>query len=125
MSERIRVWLFHKRFEQNVDVKNTNQNIKTLDLIIDKNIHILSIYAEHVSKTIWERSHFYKDRPVILTGDFNARIADELITGGIKRKYSDSMRINTAFLDHKCQRKYTCSKIQTTFSDGLCYKIHN
>ncbi|XP_055385805.1 craniofacial development protein 2-like [Condylostylus longicornis] len=130
--------LIHKKFENSIsDVKYVNDRLLMVTLNYGKSIlHLISTYARDINKPAQEIDDFYckmqnladsirADEKLILLGDFNARIGDNVISG-IKQRFNENvinengeklieffsqnlLRINNTFFNHKLQHKYTWS----------------
>ena len=129
--------LIHQKFETNIkDIKYVSDRLLqvTLNLHDKKPTHFISVYAPDITKPQEERENFYTDLQntldkipipdeVIILGDFNARIGNEVIAG-IKHRFNEEtlnengetlihfcaqneLRINNTFYPHKIQHKWT------------------
>ncbi|XP_044749781.1 uncharacterized protein LOC123310378 [Coccinella septempunctata] len=114
-----------------------SSRILTVKLHIgDQELYMISAYAPEDNKMKQVREEFYDQsqgvvesipqrKPVIMLGDFNARIGNEVLPG-IKQRFNEDvlnyngellvnmcalneLRINNTFFDHKPQYKYTFS----------------
>ena len=102
----------------------------------NKELHIFSVYAPDISKPKETREVFYDqlhneiqtipiDQNIIIMGDLNARVGNDIISG-IKQRFNEdikndngdllidlcsqnNLRINNTFFPHKWKHKYTWS----------------
>ncbi|XP_056645027.1 craniofacial development protein 2-like [Diorhabda sublineata] len=129
--------LLHESYENQIsNIIYVNDRILQVTINLQKSrpTHIISIYAPDSSKTQADIDIFYQTLQtvldgipnhdeIIILGDFNARIGDELIPG-IKNRFNaetinesgekmiqlcilNELRINNTFYPHKPQHKYT------------------
>lgn len=129
--------LIHEKFEDRIcNTKYINDRLLqiTMELQQSRQTHIISIYAPDINKPKAEIDIFYQDLQtalddipkedeIMILGDFNARIGDEVIPG-IKNRFNEEtintngelmlqlctqneLRINNTFYPHKPQHKYT------------------
>ena len=128
--------LLHEKYEQCIEnIEYVSDRILQASLKINNVItHIISTYAPDIGKPIEDSQNFYQllqetlDKmgntdKVIILGDLNARIGQEIIPN-IKQKFnepvinengellidfcaSNELRINNTFFPHKHQHKYT------------------
>jgi len=128
--------LIHEKYKQNIeDIKYVNHRILIVTLKTNnEEIYLLSIYAPDISKPKEEVEEFYNklqqeivvldtNNKMIIMGDFNGRIGNNIIDG-IKQRYNEDVtnesgelliqfcahnqfRINNTYFPHKQQHKYT------------------
>ena len=128
--------LLHKRFQQNIDqIDYINEKLLRVTLKHDNGyIQIISAYAPDISKPKEERRSFYEElqsivdlipshHRIILMGDLNARVGNEIING-VKQRFNEhtsndngdlltdfcaqnNFRINNTYFDHNLKYKYT------------------
>lgn len=133
--------LLHKKFEQHIDdIEYISDRLLKITLKIDNEyIHIYSVYAPDITKSREERRMFYEqlqneidkitpNQRLLLMGDFNARIGDDIVHG-IKQRFHEqvnndngdllvefcaqnSLRINNTFFAHDFKYKYTFTNAQ-------------
>jgi hypothetical protein len=127
--------LIHEKYKNNIlNNKFISERIVCVQLKTDnKTLNIISVNAPEDNKPIHEKEIFYddlqdtldmykQDELVIILGDFNGRVGDEL--EAIKQQFNETtkndneerlivlctnnnLRINNTFFDHKPQHKYT------------------
>ncbi|XP_030767311.1 craniofacial development protein 2-like [Sitophilus oryzae] len=122
------------KYEQNIEsIEYVCDRILRVKIMFDQPIHIILVYAPDINKPEEMSIDFYENlqsaidkiprhKKIILLGDLNARIGNEVVDG-IKQKYNENitnrngeiltefcgqneLRINTYF-PHKEQHKYT------------------
>lgn len=126
----------HKRYQNNIrECAYISSRIISIGFETkNQKLNIISVYAPEDNKPKQERESFYdqlqdtiqslpQNQPLIVLGDFNARVGNNEIPG-IKQRFNEDilndngelminlctlseMRINNTFFDHKDQYKYT------------------
>ncbi|XP_055389945.1 uncharacterized protein LOC129618936 [Condylostylus longicornis] len=130
--------LINKKFENSIwNVQYINDRLIMVTLSYNTcNLHMISAYAPDINKPIEEITEFYdklqelmdtipESDKLVIMGDFNARIGDEILNG-VKNRFNESvinengekliefcsqnlLRLNNTFFPHKPQHKYTWS----------------
>lgn len=129
--------LLNKKYENSIDdYKFISERILMVSLRMTNmnTLYIFSIYAPEDCKPEREKESFYDtlheylnlvppDKPVLILGDFNARIGNNIVPG-IKQRFNEAtlndngmlltqfcsdnaLRINNTFFEHKMQSKMT------------------
>ncbi|XP_056639351.1 craniofacial development protein 2-like [Diorhabda sublineata] len=126
--------LVHEKYDKNIKYISDRLLQTTFKFTETTKTHILSVYAPDTSKSQEETDSFYdelqitmdkipKQDEIMILGDFNGRIGNEVISG-IKNRFNEKtlnsngeqliqfcahneLRINNTFYPHKQQHKYT------------------
>ena len=136
MNAQRKEYQYHKKYKDCIEER---QYISSRVLVVKlstrtKQLYVISAYAPEDSKTRQEREQFYDQiqnvieaiphcKPMIMLGDFNARIGNDVLRG-VKQRFnedvlnyngellvnvcaSNELWINNTFFDHQPQFKYT------------------
>lgn len=146
-------FLIHERWETNIeDIAYISHRILKVTFLLENNkLHMISVYAPDMGRPEQETDSFYdnlqevidelpRDEKVIVLGDLNARIGNEIVDG-IKQRFNEdvtncngesltmfcaqnNLRINNTYFPQKPRHKYTWSNTQNNKST-LDYIISN